>query len=175
MIDVDPATLVRRSYTWVFWVVLVVAVLAGGYWLVFKRDPLPAEIRIAAGAKGGLYHKVAEEMAVRMQDKAGRSVRVLETKGTVENKELLLNGEADLAVFQAGAAPMDGLAGLAPLYPDMVFVLARKGSGITSVHQLSGKAVSIGPEGSGMRSLALDILGHFGINPATLRKSELYF
>src|SRR5687768_3674035 len=88
----------RRRYTWVFWLALVIAILTGSYWLVFKRDPLPPEIRIAAGASGGLYHRIAEEVAVRIQDQTGKPVRVLDTNGTVDNREKLLSGEADLAI-----------------------------------------------------------------------------
>src|SRR5688572_24584474 len=138
----EGATAPRRSYGWIFWLVLGLAVVAGGYWFFFKRDTLPPEVRIAAGAKGGLYHKIAQELALRIQDRTSRTVRVLETHGSVDNRERLLNGDADLAVFQAGAAPMDGLAGLAPLYPDVVFVIVRKGSRIRGLHDIAGRAVS---------------------------------
>lgn len=166
---------VRSRLSWVFFAVLIAGILAGGYWILFKRDPLPPEIRIAAGAKGGLYHRLAEQIAIRMQATLGRPVRVLETKGTGENREKLLSGGADVALFQAGGASMDGLAGLAPLYPDAVFVIVRKGSSIRSVDQMSGRAISIGPQGSGTRTMAVGLLAQFGVDPASLKQSERYF
>ena len=90
----------------------------------------------------------------------------------------------DLAVYvslpivltiEQAQAEMDGLAGLAPLYPDLVLVIVRRASPIKSVEMLEDRSVSIGPAGSGMRSMSLELLGHLGVNPKTLRKQDLYF
>jgi len=151
---------------------LLLISLAGWY---FTSNRLPREIRIATGAKGGLYYRAGEILGQRMQAKTGRSVRLIETKGSVENRELLLKGEADLAVFQDGAAPLDGLAPLTPLYADVVMVIVRKGSGIKSVRDLAGHGVAIGPHGSGMRESALRILKHYRIEVGELKESERYF
>ena len=71
---------------------------------------------------------------------------------------------------------MTGLAVIAPLFEDVVHVVVRKGCGLQSIRDLSGKTVVLGPEGSGMRASALDILHHYGVKSnASDDRTALYF
>jgi TRAP transporter TAXI family solute receptor len=155
-------------------IMLAVFVLSFSIWY-FTRETLPSEIRIATAEKGGLYYKLASVLQKDLEKRTGRPVRLLETRGSVENRELFLAGKADLAIMQAGAFPMDGLSALAPLYPDVVHVIARKDRGLESIRDFHGKNVSLGPPGSAMRESAIDILSHYGVHPETLGQKELYF
>ena len=161
----------RRWITWGLVALIVVCVVA---WFV-TREVLPREIRIATATKGGFYYKFASALKPHLERRTGRSVALLETKGSVQNRELLLAGKAHLAIMQAGAFPMDGLSALAPLYPDVVHVIARQGRGIASIRDLAGKSVSLGRRGSGNRNSALLILEHYDVDPEKLEQNETYF
>jgi TRAP transporter TAXI family solute receptor len=159
---------------WVYFAmigVLVTSILA--WWLT--RDRLPAEIRIATAAPGGLYHRVGTLLGDEISRRTGRPVRLVATKGSVENRELLLKGGVDLAILQASAASMQKLSVIAPLYREVCHVIVRRDSGIQSVRDLSERSVLLGPVGSGMRESALQVLNHYRIEPSKLTETEHYF
>src|SRR6516162_2923562 len=106
---------------------IAVACVVTWYW---SRQTLPREIRIAAGQHDGLYHVFAQDLAKRLRGRCGRPVRVIETAGTEANVELLRAGGADLALIQTVSPTPEGLAGIAPLFPEPFHFLARKGKGI---------------------------------------------
>jgi TRAP-type uncharacterized transport system substrate-binding protein len=116
---------------------VAVFVLSIVVWNV-TRDRFPREIRIATAARGGLYYKVADALAPHIRQKTDRTVTLLETEGTADNRDRLLDGSADLAILQAGAVPMDRVMALAPLYHDVVVIVARKGRGVDCFRDLAG-------------------------------------
>jgi TRAP transporter TAXI family solute receptor len=148
--------------------VLVVSV-AGWY---KSRETLPSEIRIAAGKKGGLNYTFAERFAELMQQRTGRLVRVMETKGTEANVELLRQGEAELAVFQTYSLPPDRIAGIAPLFIEPLHLIVRADTKIRKVADLEKKRVALGSKGSGMRQNALTVLANHGLALSDLRDVE---
>jgi TRAP transporter TAXI family solute receptor len=160
---------------WFGAMVILCMVLGTILWFV-TRDRLPDPIKIATGAKNGQYYLYADVLADIMETRTERSVIPLVTDGSVENQKLLAEGKAHLAIIQHGAVSMAGLTVIAPLYEDVVHVVVRKGSGIHSILDLSGKNVVIGPEGSGMRASSLDILDHYNLKPADIGdKNASYF
>jgi len=165
----------RRVIGWVIgWVMGAVVVTSVVLWYL-KRNPLPDEIRIATAARGGLYYRFADALSPYLQRQGSRPVVLLETEGSCDNRIRLLNDDADLAILQSGSVEMDDLVALAPLYYDVVFVVARKGRGVDQVRDLAGKSVAIGPPGSGMRASAIQVLDQYGIDFATLRHTDRYF
>ncbi|HYW80026.1 MAG TPA: TAXI family TRAP transporter solute-binding subunit, partial [Thermoguttaceae bacterium] len=105
----------------------------------------------------------------------GRPVTVLKTSGSLANRRLLIDGQAEVGLLQSGSAPLDELAVVTPLYYEVVFVVARRGQGIDDIADLGGKAVSLGPEDSGMRRSALRIIQHYEIDPQSLSESTAPF
>lgn len=165
----------RRTYgRWVAWSLFAVVCLSILTWH-YTRERLPDEIRIATASNGGLYHRFASAFAPPLTARAGREVRLVETAGSRENCNLLLNGGADLAILQAGSMHMNHLVAIAPLYHEAIFVIAREGSGIEKVGDLEGCNVAVGPPGSGMRSAAVDLLLHYGISVEDLADTDHYF
>ncbi len=160
----------------------ILTVLAGcvavGYAM---RDPLPREIRIAAGKQDGLYHTFAQQLAKRIQDRTGRTVRVIETVGTEENIGLLRDGGADLALIQTISITPEGIAGIAPLFPEPLHLIARKRTAnaprkvIRSPADLEGMRVSLGPTGSGMRMNSYTVLGHYDVAPEKVQDKGEHF
>lgn len=158
----------------------MVGVLVGSVvgWYV-TRDTLPHEIRIATGEEGGMYHKLGKRLKTILEARTGRKVKLVVTLGSAENVDLLRSQEAmervDLAILQGGAASLEGLAVVAPCYPEPVHVIVRKGSGLRSVADLAERSVVLGASGSGMRRSARRILGYYGRPERKGDREDCYF
>ena len=158
-------------YRWLL--VALVVLLVGAWW--FTRDTLPDPVRIATAAPGGEYRRFAEIFSRNFSARTGVSVELIETEGSVENAELLERGAVDFAVIQLGSVAGDELVIAAPLYAEPMFLVVRGGAKITSVGELAGKMVALGPRGSGMRESALKVLGHYGLGESDISMNERYF
>ncbi len=126
----------------------------------FVEPAPPYKLTLATASRDGAYFKYAQEIKKHFA-KEKITLTVLETSGSVENLALLKSGKADAAFIQGGIAsskdyPM--LQGLASLYLEPLLVFTRKEAGMHSIAQFAGKRVAIGPEGSGTRAIALQIL-----------------
>ena len=148
----------------------VLAVALFGWYT--SRETLPPEIRIAAGKRGGLNFTFAEKFAELLRERTGRPVRVMETKGTEANVELVRQGEAELAVFQTYSLPPKRIAGIAPLFTEPLHLIVRTGTGIRKVADLADKRVALGSKGSGMRQNALTVLQHHKLAETDVRDVE---
>lgn len=157
--------LLRKWFAWLMVAVLIVSLLA---WF-FLRDTLPPVIRIGTAVKGGLYYEEGERMAEALGRRTSHEIEIVPTSGSQENGNLLRNGEIDVAIVQAGADSLQGLAIVTPLHRDVVHVVVRKEllsaeagkEQISSISDLAGRSIIIGLKGSGMQTSAKDILKHY--------------
>ncbi len=152
----------RTIRRWSGWAMLGVLLASIAIWR-WGDDSLPEVIRISTGYGGGLYHQTGHVLADELMARTGHPVRVIESQGSRENYQRLLDGETDLAILQTGSVPTDEIVALAPLYPDAVLIVVRRGAGIDSVDDLEGHTITIGPVGSGMRKSAEALLDHYQI------------
>ncbi len=132
----------------------------------FVEPAPPYSLTIASGSADGAYYKYAQEYRKHFA-KEKIDLTVLKTSGSVENLELLKNGKADVAFVQGGIArgkDFPSLRGLASLYLEPLLIFTRKEAGIDSIKKLAGKRVAIGPEGSGTRAIALQVLADNKLN-----------
>ena len=129
-------------------------------------DTLPNTFRIATARDAGVYQNFAGALADLIQQRTGHPVSREATAGSLENRERLLSNDADLALLQHGSVALDGLAIVAPLFPEVVHVVVRTGQGMNSIHDLAGRRTVLGPAGSGMRMSAHEILSHYGVETA---------
>ena len=130
---------------------------------------LPAKIRIATGTVGGRYRAVADALGKELTHRSGVQVEMVETKGSIENLDMLERGELELALFQPEAVGPDSgdhatIRSVGNVFSEVVVVLARRGSGIESVFDFKGKRVSIGVKESGDRATARLVLAHCGLS-----------
>ncbi|WP_170317824.1 TAXI family TRAP transporter solute-binding subunit [Paroceanicella profunda] len=115
------------------------------------------------------------------------------TRGTRENLRLLAEGRADFAFVQADiaiaateapvrplalrASPAGDTAPEGPVLPraawteprftvhrEGLFVLVREGSGLNTLSDLSGRRISLGPEGSSSRATAARVLDRVALS-----------
>ncbi|MBS3968501.1 MAG: TAXI family TRAP transporter solute-binding subunit [Clostridia bacterium] len=135
---------------------------------------------MATGGTGGTYYPLGGAIAEAWNEHIeGLEVTTQATGASVENLRLLGSGETELAMAMNGPAmaaylgigdfagnPID-FSAVGVIYPEVMQIVAPKGTGIVNVEDLRGKRVSIGPPGSGTASSAITILKSFGIDPET--------
>src|SRR5262249_30646546 len=91
------------------------------------------------------------------------------------NVKLLREGGAELGFMQALSTTPDDVAGIAPLFPEPLHLLVRKGKGIRSVADLKGRRVTLGPRHSGARQNAIAVVNHYQVPLESLQDTEEYF
>lgn len=155
---------------------MVLAACGGG-----ADDPAPAEpadengeetttvdtdlfITVATGPTSGIYYPIGGAFSSVIQNDLGFRSSAQSTGASVENINLLLNGQAEMAIAMADAVtqayeafgafedeePKEELRGLMSLYPNYVQLVAMADSGIESFSDLEGKRVGIGAPNSGV-------------------------
>jgi TRAP transporter TAXI family solute receptor len=141
-------------------VLLVIA----GFWVAYRFvDPAPPKVvRIATGAPGGAY---ATTGARYSQILASHRVRleVVHTAGSVENLRLLQAAEdgVDVAFVQGGIGDPESLPtllALGSLFYEPLWVFVRVEVAAKRLANLRGRRLAVGPDGSGTRALALELL-----------------
>lgn len=149
----------------------LVVVIAGLIVVVFAfMDPAPPrEITLATGVEGGAYDAFGRQLAARLaQD--GLTVHLRPTLGSVENLALLAeaDGEVSIALVQSGVANTEapGLHALGALFHEPLWVFTLRDFNLSSLRDLRGRRVAIGPEGSGTRPVAQRVIELTGIQDA---------
>src|ERR671914_69338 len=149
------------------WGVLTLIITAG-FLITYQYvgAPPPKVIRIATGAKNGAYYAFAQEYA-RLLASDGIALEIVPTAGTVENLDLLKEGEVALALVQGGSASDEDkrqLQSLGNLFHEPVWVFTRAQKRIKRFSDLKGHRVAVGAAGSGTHLLATQLLSAAGIN-----------
>ena len=116
------------------------------------RQAMPQQVHIAGGTDGGLYNVVAGALSIRLRSLHDVDVIVTPTEGSMDNRARLLAGDIHLAPMESSAILGGQLCVVAPLFYEAVHVIVRDDSGITSIDQLRGHRVAVGPHGSGSRA-----------------------
>ena len=132
---------------------------------LFMAPPPPKKVIIAGGAAGGAYAATAEAYAkaLRAQD---IEVDVLTTAGSVDNLNRVKSRQADVGIVQTGVAAEVGAQGASSLggvFYEPLWVFHRADLAINELQDVAGRKVAIGPEGSGVRALAMLLLNEAGV------------
>lgn len=146
------------------------------------------DISIGTGGTGGVYYPYGGGLA-EIWSKSVPGVRVVAevTGASVENVRLAHRGETVIGEVMGDVAyhayrgeglfegkPLN-ILGLAVMYPNTLQVVAREGSGISSLAQLKGRTVSIGSPGSGTAYMTELVLESLGIDRADFSERRLSF
>jgi hypothetical protein len=133
----------------------------------FARDMHRLDAGMLSGAKDGSYHAVVTDLATFAEKKSGH-IRNLESAGSAENTARLAaarsTGKCDVAfgLVQDGSDYGQGskleLVGRLP-ESESVFFLGKEADKRASLASLAGARIGIGPEGSGVATLAKRIFG----------------
>jgi len=119
------------------------------------------EISIAIGSKVDAYSEYAKIYAKAFK-KEGVTLKLVETKGSVEAQEKLLKNEVDFAFVQGGTEKKDILA-LANIMLEPIWIF-YKGEKITDLKSLKGNRIAICEKGSGIYPVTRELLALVGIN-----------
>jgi uncharacterized protein len=166
----------KAAWPWVP-TVGAICLFFGAIYLFLVEAPPPKTLIIATGASDGAYYKFATQYAERLKND-GISVTVLETKGSIENLQLLLdeNSNVDAALLQGGVAGKEhaeNLQSLGSLYREPFWVFYRGEIDIRRLPELKQKTIAIGPPGSGTRSVAMMLLKANNLADGQLKLSDL--
>lgn len=144
-------------------------------------------INVLTGGTSGVYYPLGVGLSQIYADNIpGARTQVQSTKASVENLNLLQQGKGELALalgdsvkmaWEGNAdagfkAPLDKLRGIAAVYPNYIQIVASKDSGIASLADLKGKAVSVGAPKSGTELNARAIFAAAGMSYDDLGKVE---
>ena len=150
--------------------VAVVVLAAAALWLSFHfLEPAPPRrIVIASGVESGLYHRYAQRYR-EILARDGVTVDERMTDGADDNLRLLLDpgSGVDVAFLQGGVARFpeaDHLEMLASLYYEALWVFYRGDATFDTIHQLTGKRIAIGIDGSGTQVFVEPLLAANGLH-----------
>lgn len=121
-------------------------------------------VTIATGGTSGVYYPIGGAISNILTNEIGWDTSVQSTGASVENINLLLNDNAELAITMGDAVlqayegfgafedndPQKDLRGVAALYPNIVQVVTTADSGIQTFEDLRGKRVGVGAPNSGV-------------------------
>ena len=141
-------------------------VLIASIWLALSLiDPAPPKkVTFASGGSGGAYYSLAQQYKAALAEN-DVEVDVLETRGSIENLDLLMTGKADIAFIQGGLAGpenREALRSLAGMFHEPFWVFVREGVPADDFGDLRTVRFAIGGEGSGTRALAVDLQETWG-------------
>jgi TRAP transporter TAXI family solute receptor len=162
--------------------VVGLALLAVG-WLWLFVHPIPeSKLSITTGEAGGAYYRHAQRYA-ELLAADGITLEIQTSAGSQQNLERLrrASAPADLAFMQGGFGYLSAslerrdqsrIETLANVDVEAVWLFTRDHQ-IDSLQQLQGLRVAIGPEGSGTRKIALNLLQQARISPKDMTQSAM--
>ena len=118
-------------------------------------------IKIAVGSKVDAYTQYAKKYAKEFE-KEGVTLKLVETKGSVQSQEFLLKDRVDFAFVQGGTENPNVYA-LANILYEPIWIF-YKGKRVKELKELKGKRIAICEKGSGILPVTLNLLDSVGIN-----------
>ena len=154
----------RDLFATAWWIFLIAGI---GFVVAFQfvEPAPPRHVIMTSGGESGAYYHFAKRYEAILA-RAGITLEVRTSEGSVQNLERLRSGEAQVGFIQGGVveqpdnADIDqepenyGLLSLGSVFYEPVWVFYR-GETIERLSDLQGKRIAIGQEGSGVRQLEI--------------------
>lgn len=162
------------AQSWIEWLKLALPLLlivTAVFYITWKyvRPAPPQRVVMATGVAGGVYDRAGRLYSNHFSEQ-GFELALKPTAGSVENYRLLQDPASgvDVALVQSGLAPSPdtGLRAIASVYFEPLWVFYRAEAPVSRLAELAGKRMAIGPEGSGVRALAIRLLQENGVKDA---------
>jgi uncharacterized protein len=157
---------------------VALAAMAGSSAVAQDREGWPSDITVGTASQGGVYFVYGNGMAAFLAEELGVNASGEVTGGPVQNATLVQTGEHEIGLVTMG--PMfeawNGESELAPglehtdvralfaMYETPFQGIALRSSGITSLGDLDGRRVSVGPAGGTPGTYWPRILEELGVN-----------
>src|SRR5262249_37952629 len=154
------------------WAALLPAliILVAVVWIAFQfvQPAPPKKVVMTGGAEGGAYEGYASQYRDMLKSE-GIELELRRSRGSVQNLERLKDGNSGVTIgFVQGGIAREGddadLMALASLYYEPLWLFYRAKTELDHVSSLRGRPIAIGPEGSGTRPLALQVLELEGVD-----------
>ena len=157
---------------------IAIAAIAVTTWLWLFVHPMPPNrLSISTAGDKGSYHRMAIRYAEAFSSR-GVQLDIQTSEGTQQNLDRLVSSppQADLALVQGGFGILGAATSnrersrietLANVNTEAVWIFSLNRN-ITSLNQLTGLRVAVGPERSGSRKVALKLFEQARIDPKTL-------
>jgi len=147
--------------------VFSLGVLSAVFWFFYSAPP--STITMTTGPEDSVSQVNAERYA-KILARNGVKLKILMSPGSLENLKRLIDPKSrvDVGFVQGGLSAgmnIEKLASLGSVYYQPLLIFYRSAAPLDLLSRLNGKRLSIGPEGSGTRSLALVLLKANGIEP----------
>ncbi len=156
-----------KNFLRVYGAPIAIVVLGLVVAFMFMAPAPPKRITIAGGAAGGAYAATAQAFADVLRG-FDVEVDVLETAGSVDNLARVKSRAADVGIVQTGVTADVGAGdarSLGAVFYEPLWVFHRSALRVDDLQDLAGRRVAIGPEGSGVRALAVMLLTEAGVAP----------
>ncbi len=142
------------------------------------RDDWPRDLTVGTASQGGVYFVYGGGMASFLTDELGVNVSGEVTGGPVQNVTLVQTGEHDIGLVTMGPAfeawtgqselapglEHSDIRALFPMYETPFHGITLRTSGITSVGDLDGRRVAVGPAGGTPGTYWPRILAELGVD-----------
>ncbi len=145
-----------------------VALVAIVWGISLLRPVPPRTVTMTTGSEGGAYHELGKRYR-EILARSGVKLRLLPSAGGIENLRRLSDPRSGVSVgFAQGGATGDSdrtdLVSLGTVAYEPLWFFYRGRNPGKKLERLHGKRLSIGPEGSGTRDLAVKLLVANGID-----------
>ncbi|HLR01274.1 MAG TPA: TAXI family TRAP transporter solute-binding subunit [Virgibacillus sp.] len=146
-------------------------------------------LSMLTGGTGGTYYPLGGGMAKVINDKADNvEIDAKSSNASADNVKALQDGEDEVAFTQTDVMSnavegenefedneVDNVLAMGSLYPETIQIVTTEQSGIESVEDMEGKAISVGAPGSGTYVNAEQILEVHGLTMDDIDAQNLDF
>lgn len=145
-------------------------------------------VNIATGGTAGTYYPIGGAIAdVLNKDAKDVNASAQSTGASVANINMLKDKQVEMAIVQNDIAyyavngtemfdaKVEGLRGIASLYPETCQFVTLESSGIKTIADLKGKRVAVGAAGSGVEGNVRQILKAYGLSYDDIDEQFLSF
>jgi TRAP transporter TAXI family solute receptor len=146
--------------------VSIIVLLGFVFAFQFIKPAPPASVRIASGSPEGAYYAFAHQYAEALA-REGIQLEVLATGGSVDNLQLLADGQVDLAFVQGGVATdaqRKAFETIGSMYFEPLWLFHQAGLDMQRLSALRGRKIGIGGAGSGTAALVERLISINGLD-----------
>lgn len=168
LLTLRPASLVSwRDAVATLGPIMLISALAIAATFHFVRPAPPDTLTIGGGPEGSNFRSVAEKYR-EILARNGIDLRIVPSRGSADNLDLLADYKVDVALVQSGVTRnggTDDLVSLGTMFRQPVSIFYRAAQPITRLSQMQDMRIAMGRDGSGTRFLAIALLKDNGIAP----------
>jgi TRAP transporter TAXI family solute receptor len=154
------------------WPLVILTLIAFVLAVRYVSPAPPHRLTMSTGPKDSSFERVGQRYQ-KILARDGITLTLLNSEGSLDNLKRLADPRAkvDIGLVQSGLPAPEGsgaadLVSLGSMFFEPVTIFYRAASDMQRMSELAGKRIAVGPEGSGVRVLALALLKANGVDAA---------